>query len=135
MELNPSLHTKSMGVQLKGLIVEAFKYLSPLPQHSYLVILDGLDEFHDKATQKEILQLLCETITVHKLPLRFLIASRPESHIRDTFNQESLRTVIRRVSLNETFDPGRDIRVILQDGFAEICAKNSFLSHKEQPWP
>jgi len=67
---------------------------------------------------------LCETITVHKLPLRFLIGSRPESHIRDSFDQESLYTVTRRVILDETFDPGRDIQVFLEDGFAKICDKN-----------
>ena len=124
-----------MGIQLQTLIVDAFKCLSPHPQRSYLVIIDGLDECHDKATQQLILRLLCETITAHKLPLRFLIGSRPESHIRDTFDQESLYTVTRRVILDETFDPGRDIKVFLQDGFAKICAKNSILSHVEQPWP
>ena len=135
VELDPTLHTKSMAVQLQTLIVDAFKYLSPLPQRSYLVIVDGLDECHDKATQQLILQLLCESITVHKLPLRFLIGSRPEFYIRDSFDQESLYTVTRRVVLDETFDPGRDIRVFLQDGFANICDKNSILSHVEQPWP
>ena len=82
-----------------------------------------------------ILRLLCETITVHKLPLRFLIGSRPESHIRDSFDQESLYTVTRRVVLDETFDPGSDIRMFLQDGFVKICANNPILSHVEQPWP
>ena len=135
MELDPTLHTKSINVQLQTLIVDAFRYLSPPPQHSYLVIVDGLDECHDKATQQSILRLLCETITVHKLPLRFLIGSRPESHIRNSFDQESLYKVTRRVALDETFDPGRDIQVFLQDGFAKICAKNSILSHVEQPWP
>ena len=124
-----------MDVQLKKLIVEAFKNLSPLPQHSYLIIIDGLDECHDKLDQQMILQLLCETITVHKLPLRFLIGSRPEFHIRDSFDQESLRTVTRRVVLDETFNPRRDIRVFLHDGFAKICAMNPILSHVEQPWP
>ena len=71
MELDPTLHTKSMVVQLQTLVVDAFGYLSPSPQHSYLVIIDGLDECHDKATQQSILQLLCDSITVHKLPLRF----------------------------------------------------------------
>ena len=135
MELDPTLHTKSMDVQLQTLIVDAFHDLSPLPQRSYLVIIDGLDECHDKATQQMILRLLCETITVHKLPLRFLIGSRPESHIRDNFDQESLFTITRRVVLDETFDPGRDIRVFLQDGFAKICAENSILSHLQQLWP
>ena len=135
MELNPTLHTKSMDVQLQTLIIDTFQYLSSLPQRSYLVIIDGLDECHDKAIQQLILQLLCETITVHKLPLRFLIGSRSESHIRDSFDQESLFTITRRVVLDETFNPGRDIRVFLQDGFAKIRAKNSILSHLEQPWP
>jgi hypothetical protein len=120
-----------MDVQLQSLIVDAFQNLSPLPQHPYLVIIDGLDECHDKATQQFILHLLCEMVTVHKLPLRFLIGSRPESHIRDSFDQDSLCTVTRRVVLDETFDPGRDIRVFLQDGFAKICAK----TRVEQPWP
>jgi hypothetical protein len=135
MEFNPTLHTKSMEVQLQTLIVMAFKYLSPLPRHSYLVIIDGLDECHDKATQQSILRLLCETTTVDKSPLRFLIASRPESHIRASFDQESLYKVTHRVVLDETFDPGRDIQVFLQDGFAKICAENSILSHLERPWP
>jgi hypothetical protein len=137
MELNPTRHTKSMVVQLQTLIVDAFKYLSPLPQRSYLIIIDGLDECDDKEIQQSILRLLRETITVHKLPLRFLIGSRPESHIRDSFDQESLYAITHRVVLDETFNPGRDIRVILQDGFAKIRAKNSILSHAEfeQPWP
>ena len=135
MELDPTLHTKSMDVQLQTLIVDAFRCLSPLPQPPYLVIIDGLDECHDKATQQLILQLLCESITVHKLPLRFLIGSRPESHIREIFDQDSLYTVTRRVFLDETLDPGRDIKVFLQDGFAKMCAKNSILAHVEQPWP
>ena len=80
-------------------------------------------------------RLLCETITVHKLPFRLLIGSCPESHIRGSFDQESLYTITRRVVLDETFAPGRVIRVFLRDGFANICAKNSILSHVEQPWP
>ena len=135
MELNPTLHTKSMGVQLQTLIVDAFKCLSPLPQCSYLVIIDGLDECHDKTTQQLILQLLCESIRVHKLPLRFLVGSRPESHIRNNFDRESLYTITNRVVLDGTFDPGRDIRIFLRDGFAKICANNSIMSHVEQPWP
>ena len=135
MELDPTLHTKSMDVQLQTLIVDAFQDLSPLPQRSYLVIMYGLDECRDKATQQSILQLLCETITVHKLPLRFLIGSRPESHIRSSFDQEFLYTITHQVFLDETFNPSRDIRVILQDGFAKISAESSILSHVKQPWP
>ena len=135
MESDPSLHTKSIGVQLQTLIVDAFKCLSPLPQRSYLVIIDGLDECHDKTTQQSILQFLCKSIRVHKLPLRFLVGSHPESHIRESFDEASLYKVTRRVILDETFNPGKDIQVFLRDGFAKICATNSVLSHAEPPWP
>ena len=135
MGLDPTLHTKSMDIQLRTLIVDAFRDLSPLPQRPYLVIIDGLDECHDKAAQKSILRLLCESITVHKLPLRFLVGSRPESHICASFDQESLYTITHRVVLDETFNPGRDIRVLLRDGFAKICAEKSIPSHVKQPWP
>ena len=135
MQSNPTLHTKSMDVQLQYLIVDTFKYLLPRPPHSYLVIIDGLDECHDKATQQSILRLLCEAITVHKLPLRFLIGSRPESHIRASFDQEFFYTITHRVVLDETFNPRRDIHVFLKDGFAKICAENSIPSLVERPWP
>ena len=135
MELDPTLHTKSMDVQLRTLIVDAFQNLSCLPQRPYLVIIDGLDECRDNAAQQSILRLLCESITVHKLPLRFLIGSRPESHIRSSFDQESLYTITHRVVLDETFNPRRDIRVLLRDGFAKICAEKSIPSHVKQPWP
>ena len=135
MELDPTRHTKSMDAQLRTLIIDVFRHLSPLPQRPYLVIIDGLDECNNKATQRSILRLLCETIAVHKLPLRFLIGSRPESHIRESFDQESLYTVTRRVILDEKFNPGKDIEVFLRDGFAKICANNPILSHVEHPWP
>ncbi|KAF8816531.1 hypothetical protein BYT27DRAFT_7154580 [Phlegmacium glaucopus] len=136
MEARPTLHTKSIDVQLQTLIVDALQSLSPLPQRSYLVIIDGLDECQDKSTQQHILHLLCEAITAYNLPLRFLIGSRPESHIRASFDQEVLYTITQRVVLDETFNPGRDIQVFLQDGFAEICAKHAdILSHMKQPWP
>jgi NACHT domain len=135
MEVNPRLHTKSMAVQLQTLIVDAFQCLSPLPRRSYLVIIDGLDECHDKATQQSILQLLCKMSADHRLPLRFLIGSRPESHIRASFDHQSLYPITQRAVLDENFNPRRDIQVFLQDGFAKICAQNSILSHVEQSWP
>ena len=132
MESDPSLLYKSISVQFQKLIVDAFKCLSPLPQRTYLVIIDALDECHEGETQQLILHLLCETITVHKLPLRFLIGSRPEPHICDSFHQESLYTVTRQVNLDERFD-SRDIQLYLRHGFAEI-ARNSKLP-VEHPWP
>jgi hypothetical protein len=66
-----------MTRQVQTLIIDAFRNLSLLPQCSYLVIIDGLDECLDKATQQSILRLLYESIIAHKLLLRLLIGSRP----------------------------------------------------------
>ena len=136
VELNPTLRTKSMDVQLRTLIVDAFQYLSSLSQRSYLDIIDGLDECHDKATQQLILRLLCETITAHKLPLWFLIRSHPEFHIRDSFDQESLYIVTRRVVLDETFDlerkrcPGVSARWFCED----LCQEFHSVSCRVMAW-
>jgi hypothetical protein len=77
------------------------------------VIIDGLDEYHDKVIQQSILQLLCKMSTDHKLPLRFLIRSRPESHIRVSFDHESLYTISRWAVLDEKFNPAKDIQMFL----------------------
>ena len=133
MELDPTLHTKSMDVQLQTLIVNAFRYLLPFPQRSHLVIIDGLDECHDKATQQSILGLLCETITVHKLPLRFLIGSpnfiSATALTRNLYIESLGKSSSTRRLISE------EISVFLQDGFAKIRAKNSILSHVVHPWP
>ena len=78
MESDPALHTVDGHPDS---ITDCHKCLPPLPQCLYLVIVDGLDECYDKTTQKSILQLLYESIKVHKLLLRFLVGSCPKSHI------------------------------------------------------
>ena len=105
MEINPSLHTKSMDVQLQALIIDTFQYLSP-SQCFYLVIIDGLDDCHDKAIQQLILRLLCETITIHKLPLRFLIGSRifmPVSIRNLSIQSLNESSLTKHLILEETF--------------------------------
>ena len=57
----------------------------------------------------------------------FLTGSRPESHIRASFDQESQYTITHRVVHDKPFNPGRDIQVI-------ISAENSILSNVEQLW-
>jgi hypothetical protein len=111
MESNPTLHTQVNG--RTAATNPCYRCVPKFITPSYLVIIDGLDECYDKATQESILRLLCKTITVHKLPLQFLIGSSPESHTRASFDQESLYTIIHRVVLDEIFNPRSEIRVFL----------------------
>jgi hypothetical protein len=83
---NPTLPTKSMDVQLRTLIIEPFQQLESFRSHIQTVI--GLDECHGDRTQESIRQLICDALIEHKLPLRFLIASHRELHIRDGFDDD-----------------------------------------------
>ncbi|KAJ6509804.1 hypothetical protein DFH09DRAFT_942245, partial [Mycena vulgaris] len=84
VEDDPSAIGKHMGVQLHTMIVEPCRSLN----HSIslaILLLDGLDECEGNGAQPEILRLLGNIAREHQLPLRVVIASRPEPQIRETF--------------------------------------------------
>ena len=136
MQANPTLYTKSMMVQMRSLIIDSFRKLSENIEHTPTVIIDGLDECDGHETQQLILEIIYEAVAVHKLPLRFLIASRPEAHIREAFDQPTLRNITKRVVLDESFGPNKDIEKYLRDGFETIHKKNWRLMEQEvRPWP
>ncbi|KAF8802253.1 hypothetical protein BYT27DRAFT_6773974 [Phlegmacium glaucopus] len=135
MQRNPSLPTKSMEVQLRTLIIEPFQRLETRPSHIQTVIVDGLNECLGDETQESIIQLIDDALNEHKLPLRFLITSRPEPHIRDVFDSPSLCRISNRLMLHDDLLARDDIEKYLQDGFADICRKSRFTVHFEMPWP
>jgi energy-coupling factor transporter ATP-binding protein EcfA2 len=135
MQGDPTLPTKSMEVQLRTLIIEPFQRLETFPSNIHTVIIDGLDECQEEKTQESILQLIGDALIEHKLPLRFLIASRPEPHIRDGFDSHGLLSVSKRLMLHDDFQTQNDIEKYLQDGFADICRNSRSMIHVKIPWP
>ncbi|KAF7369565.1 NACHT domain-containing protein [Mycena venus] len=98
-----------------------------------IVIIDGLDECNSQAIQQEILRSI-GTITVHKkpLPLRFLVASRPEPHIRKIFTG-SLNKIHRPLNIHSSLD---DVRKYLQDEFSRIHREHEeTMIAVPSPWP
>ncbi|KAJ6528715.1 hypothetical protein DFH09DRAFT_1045422 [Mycena vulgaris] len=66
----------------------------------------------------------------------FLICSRPEPHIRETFDSLPPETRFHRLVLDERFNPGRDILRYLCDSFADIQHKRFFNHFGIDPsWP
>ena len=136
MQADPSLYTKSMMVQMRSLIIDSFRKLSSGMEHTPTVIVDGLDECDGHETQKIILEIIYEAIAIHKIPLRFLVASRPEAHIREAFDRPTLRSITKRVVLDESFGPNQDIEKYLRDGFETIYKQNlTLMEQVVQPWP
>ena len=131
-----SILAKSMDVQLRELIVGPYQTITSINLSPMIVIIDGVDECEGSQVQRDILTLIGNTLTMHQLPLRFFVASRPEPHIRDTMDSAIFRHISRRLVLDESFWPGRDIQTFLQSGFAAIHTKHHHvMASVPKPWP
>ncbi|KAF7770787.1 hypothetical protein Agabi119p4_6761 [Agaricus bisporus var. burnettii] len=84
---NPLLLRNSPPVQFRKLIVEPFATLQrQCSLKPVVVILDGLDECEGEDAQLEILEMITNSLRTNPdLPLRWLIISRPEAHLKDAF--------------------------------------------------
>jgi len=126
------LPTKSIGIQFNHLIVKVFENLlrdNPgLRLEKSLVIIDGVDECASEQDQKLFLTLIADALARTKIPLRFLICSRPEPHIKETFDMENIKDITRTVVLNETFAPSVDIQMYLEDELFRIYTKRGISS-------
>ncbi|KAF7336334.1 putative nwd2 protein [Mycena venus] len=128
---DPSIVDKSFPIQLQKLIVEPCQKI-PLSR-PVIIIIDGLDECDGENIQQEILNSIGNAISGERLPLRFLIASRPELHLRDIFVGPCLSKYHRPLNINQSFE---DIRTYLVDEFTRIYADHhETMAAIPRPWP
>ncbi|KAF9077800.1 hypothetical protein BDP27DRAFT_1357195 [Rhodocollybia butyracea] len=106
VEDDPSVVARSIEIQLQKLISEPCR-MHP-NQTPLTILIDGLDE--------------CEE---HFLPLRFIIASRPEAHIREMFESSVYHGVYRIFNVEQSFD---DVRTYFLDEFARIHREHQRLA-------
>ncbi|KAJ7450399.1 hypothetical protein FB451DRAFT_1146328 [Mycena latifolia] len=129
-ETDPSVMGRGMNVQLRSLILHPWKSLEDAPPQ--ILLIDGLDECEGLSAQQEILRLIY-TANAHHRPLRVLIASRPEPHIREMFEESSLDRLHRSVNIEQAF---KDIRIYLHDEFSRIHRQHhETMQHIPTPWP
>ncbi|KAJ7918002.1 hypothetical protein B0H13DRAFT_308426, partial [Mycena leptocephala] len=130
VENNSSLVDKSLLTQLRKLIVEPCRQSTST--HTLVVVIDGLDECEDQKVQQEILCSIGRAVTEQQLPLRFLIASRPESHIREIFTG-MLRNIHFPLNVEQSFE---DVRRYFLDEFARIHRDHrATMARVPYPWP
>ncbi|KAF7345858.1 putative nwd2 protein [Mycena venus] len=127
---DPSLVDKTLSIQLQKLIVE------PCQQMGFssprVVIIDGLDECDGQNTQQEILRSIGQAVHELQLPLRFLVASRPEPQIHEIFSR-TLNRIYRDINVEQSFD---DVRKYLLDEFARIYRDHDeTMATVPSPWP
>ena len=114
-------HIQTINIQFSRLFLQAFASLHDdepgIRPEKNLVIIDALDECDSERDLKIILTLIGNALTSRKIPLRFLICSRPEPHIQKMFNIDLMNQITRVVGLDGSND---DIRKYLEDEILRI---------------
>ena len=137
---DPHLLSRSLEAQMLDLIINPLRRATLFREakgkaQPYLVIIDGLDECGDADAQRYILGVLLLAAELRDVPLIFLIASRPEQHLRDCFEDKTLGPLTTRLVLDNKYHPDSDIRVFLQSKFQDIRETHSSRAHLPQSWP
>ena len=138
---NPSLLTQSLEAQMEALIVEPLEAASSSSGVDFMnarpkvIVLDGLDECGDPESQRYILKVLTNSINKHSVPFSFILASRPEQHIRESFDAKLLSSLTTRLVLDDKYQPDVDIRIFLRSKFQDIKNRHPSRAHLPSSWP
>ncbi|KAJ7840036.1 hypothetical protein B0H13DRAFT_2366411 [Mycena leptocephala] len=119
VEMDGLIVAREMELQFQRLIVEPFKQAAE-NQTTPILVIDGLDECDDYRMQQRILQLIIKAIRSRDLPMRILIASRPEPHIREVIGTKEVSAILHRYKLSANRTAYEDIRRYFQDEFSKI---------------
>ncbi|KAJ7489238.1 hypothetical protein FB451DRAFT_685415 [Mycena latifolia] len=131
VEDDPSIVHKFLSTQLQRLIMEPYRDNSPA--QTFVVVIDGLDECEGRDIQQEILRSIGNSFHRSYLPLRFLIASRPEPHIVEVFREPCLKGFHRPLNVQKSF---QDVRTYLQTEFIRIHQDHhETMGRVPTPWP
>jgi hypothetical protein len=153
LERNPMILKKALEVQLMKLIVEPFKALGELDDMpNRLIIVDGLDECintgqecrvekryaeDQEKAQIRILELI-HTLQSHRLPLSFLILSRPEAWIKQHIQSPPFKPIVEVVDLYALGDHLNDTETYIRAELSRIAGRikaDGTVDQGEDEWP
>ena len=81
------------------------------------------------------MEVIADAQRQHRLPLIFLLASRPEQDISLTFSTGALPSVTTRIALDESYLPTKNIKLFLTDKFQEIKSSHPCRAYIPPQWP
>ncbi|KAJ3518022.1 hypothetical protein NLJ89_g128 [Agrocybe chaxingu] len=140
IEADPLLFDYSLEVQLTRLVFEPLQRLfdsgagihEPFP---FLVVIDGLDECLDESAQSQLIELFSSLPRQYTVPLKILVASRPEQQIRFAFDFIEPSLIVSFLELNNDFHPNDDIHLFLADKFRIMRTSHPFRKYIPPSWP
>ncbi|KAF9555067.1 hypothetical protein CPC08DRAFT_712319 [Agrocybe pediades] len=101
-----------------------------------LIVIDGLDECVDRASQQEILEGLSNQEYAKTIPpIQILIASRPQQEITSSFDSMNMKDTHTRLSLDSDYQARADIHLYLRDSFEKIKSNHPFGRYLSSSWP
>ncbi|KAJ7619766.1 hypothetical protein DFH06DRAFT_72308 [Mycena polygramma] len=125
---------QAMRHQFQKLIVGPFEQTPPL-RAPPIIVIDGLDECADHDVQTMLLKLVIEGLRTGAFPVRVLLASRPEAHLRERLQADANFNVCRHLELRPDASAYDDIRCYLCDEFSRICEGNTSRGPLKKGWP
>ncbi|KAF4621661.1 hypothetical protein D9613_012801 [Agrocybe pediades] len=139
IEDDPLIFGRSIRTQFSTLVVRPLSVvLANRPEASTatprLIIIDGLDECRSIDSQRDLVFTL-QQVTSTTANILFLVCSRPESHINNTFSLSDMAPIIYKIFLDNDYAASQDIRVYLQDKFNKIKEGHVFRHMLPDPWP
>ena len=139
IELDPNVFSLSLDNQVRKLILEPLSHLHNNVNQYHgrirptLFIIDGLDECTSALdVQRSVLQVLAKRLPI---PMLFLVASRPEPHIRGFFAAEPMASITTTLALDNSYCPDADIEVFFEAKFNAIRRDHLLRDHFPDPWP
>ncbi|KAF7372920.1 NACHT domain-containing protein [Mycena sanguinolenta] len=131
VEDDPSVIVRSIAIQIKTLVFDPCRSHVHQNCDPIIILIDGLDECEGHEVQEEILRAIhhsCRDL----IPLRFMVASRPEAHIREVFESPVYTGSYRAFNVEQSFD---DVRKYLRDEFSRIHHEHRTMANIPLPWP
>ncbi|XP_006456995.1 hypothetical protein AGABI2DRAFT_122869 [Agaricus bisporus var. bisporus H97] len=136
LRLDPELLRGDLQAQFTTFIVEPFTVKQiGAGGRRWGILLDGLDELRGSDAQCEIIQLISSFVHDYpNAPLAWIIASRPESHISNTFEDDEVKHSCRLeyIPIDST-EACADVERFLRSSFE--TTKKKFRHCVSSDWP
>ncbi|KAJ7206758.1 hypothetical protein GGX14DRAFT_366846 [Mycena pura] len=127
---DPSIVEQSLATQLEALIFKPCR-AKMNKEELAVIVIDGLDECESNEVQKELLDSIGGSFHGQVVALRVLIASRPEPHIRETFEAPTFKQICWSLNIEQAL---ADVRRYLCDNTASITSTET-MGNVSTPWP
>jgi len=137
IEYDPLVFSRSLRTQLKLLVMDPLlaNFANEPQRAPCLIVVDGLDECLDQASQRDTLDELLYLATTSPIPVRILVCSRQESHIVTMFSAISMSALLFKIFLDNKYSSMEDIKLYFRDKFQQIRETHIFKVSIPSSWP